>query len=56
MPRFLPLIGLSARARALYRYVLSREFDEVSERSLRYWAEALNEYVACLTTERSKTI
>lgn len=54
--RFLTLVGLSAEARALYGYVSSREFDDISERSLWYWAEALNEYPAWLSAEPSEAI
>ena len=42
--RFLVLVGLDAEARGLHGYVASREFDEISERSLWYWAEALEEH------------
>ncbi|MDA1036717.1 MAG: opioid growth factor receptor-related protein [Chloroflexi bacterium] len=54
--RFLTLIGLNAEARALHGYVSSREFNEISEKSLWYWAEALNEYPAWLTDEPSDAI
>ena len=54
--RFLTLIGLAPEARALYGYVSSREFDEISERSLWYWAEALTESPAWLTSEPSEAI